>query len=201
MDIKVADFLQSPFRGHGLRFLQTDNASIIEFPITGGIIDLDARIRGRNGANKDLLLRIGNAAGVFGIENAAGVRRFTVTDDGSMLPGRVVDTVQDLASSTTPALDASLGNYYRCNIGTNIAVVVQVPSNKPGGGLSQEITVEFINASGGALGTAPTFATGADAFLMNGAAVNPGAGLSVFYIFRWSSPRSRWVEIARSAAI
>lgn len=96
-----------------------------------------------------------------------------------------------------------VGTGVRIDAGTGVpeGFVVGAPG-ATAGGESQELTIEFINASGGALTTAPTFVTGsADSFLLNGAAVNPGAGLSVFYKFRWSSPRSRWVEILRSAAI
>lgn len=198
-DIKVADFIQSPFRGHGLRITQSDNSSFIEFPISGGVGLLAGKLKGANGGNLDLVLRIGGTSGSFVVENNTGTSVLALTNAGSLNAKRTVDTVQSLASSTTPALDAALGNYFRCSIATNIAVVVQVPTNKPAGGESQELTIEFINSSGGALSTAPTFATGTDGFLVS-TVTNPANGTSIFYKFRWSSPRSRWVEVGTHLA-
>lgn len=81
-DIKVADYLQAPFRGHGLRITQSDNSAFIEFPISGGIGDLYGKLRGGNGGNLSFIVRIGSASGFFVIENAAGIGKFTVDDNG-----------------------------------------------------------------------------------------------------------------------
>lgn len=199
IDFKVADYLQSPFRGHGWRILQTDNSPVWEFPISGGLIKLIGRILGAQGANLDACVRIGGAAGAFRVEDHTGVTLASVDDLGAFNAKRKIDTVLGLASSTTPALDAALGNYFRCSITSNIAVVVQVPSNAPAAGLSQELTIEFINTSGGALTTPPTFIGGAGGFLFS-AVTNPGNGLSVMYRFRWSSPKNSWIEVGTHLA-
>ena len=200
IDFKVAAVLNSPARtANEWRIRQDDNSAFIGFPEAGGVGTLYGKLKGGNGANLDYVMRIGGASGVLAIENNSGSSVLNVTNAGALNAKRTVDTVQALASSTTPALDAALGNYFRCSINSNIAVVVQVPTNKPAAGESQELTIEFINASGGALGTAPTFATGADGFLFS-TVTNPASGTSVFYKFRWSSPRSRWVEVGTHLA-
>lgn len=97
MDIRVAEFV-APYAGsraardHGLRIYQNDNSVIIEFPITGGIIELAGVIRGNNGANKDIILRNGDAAGVLRFNNAANnATRLQVNDSGDTLIGGALD--------------------------------------------------------------------------------------------------------------
>lgn len=105
-----------------------------------------------------------------------------------------------LTSGTTPALDAGKGNSFTLNILANIAVVVAVPVNPPPAGFSQTITVALRNSSGGALGTAPTFNTGAGGFKLNAAVVNPANGTQVEYTFRWDSVQRLWYEIGSHLA-
>lgn len=106
---------------------------------------------------------------------------------------RIIDGESALTSGTTPALDASLGNYFTLNITSNIAVVVAVPTNFPSGTVSQEMVVAIRNGSGGVLTTPPTFNTGAQGFKFPaGVIVNPGNGLQVLYTFRWDAAQGFW---------
>ena len=102
-------------------------------------------------------------------------------------------------SGTTPALDASKGNYFTLNITSNIAVTIAVPTNAPPAGQSQEITVAIRNGSGGALSTAPTFNTGAGGFKFS-AVTNPANGTQVLYKFRWDGVQSFWYEVGTHQA-
>lgn len=115
---------------------------------------------------------------------------------GGVRDGRVA-----LTWSTTPAVDASLGNYFELTATSNIAAVVQAPSKSVTNLIqSQELTFEIFNNSGGALGTAPTFIAGNNGFRMTAAAVNPANGTGVIYKFRWSAIWTRYVECSRTIA-
>jgi hypothetical protein len=102
-------------------------------------------------------------------------------------------------SATTPAIDVSAGNYFTCNITSNVAVTVAVPSNNPPAGSSEEIKIVFRNTSGGALTTAPTFNGGAGGFKFS-AVTNPANGTQVVYTFRWDPVQSFWYEVGTHAA-
>lgn len=81
-NIKVAPWGNGS-RGHGLQILQNDNSTSIEFPSSGGIIEVSATIRGANGANKDLIFRNGAAAGQWFFkksDNSAAI--MTLSDIG-----------------------------------------------------------------------------------------------------------------------
>lgn len=112
---------------------------------------------------------------------------------------RFLDSAVALTSGTTPALDASAGSYFTLAVLTNIAAVIAVPTNAPGAGMSQEITIAMRNGSGGALGTAPTFNTGAGGFKFS-AVTNPGNGTQVEYKFRWDPVQSFWYEVGTHLA-
>lgn len=115
---------------------------------------------------------------------------------GGVRDGRVA-----LTWSTTPAVDASLGNYFELTATSNIAAVIQAPSKSVTNLIqSQELTFEIFNNSGGALGTAPTFIAGNNGFRMTAAAVNPANGTGVIYKFRWSAIWTRYVECSRTIA-
>lgn len=112
---------------------------------------------------------------------------------------------QDQAFVVNPAiavqpLNFLNGNVQEFNIASNIAVVISAPTNNPASKAAGRLVVTFFNNSGGALTTAPTFATGAGAFLLSAAAVNPTNGLGVTYVFAWSATANRWREIARTVA-
>lgn len=81
MDIRVVDWLNGS-RGHGLRIMQFDNSPVMEFPFSGGIIELPGVLRGGNGADDDLVLRNGGASGELVFLNDAGSPVFTVTNAG-----------------------------------------------------------------------------------------------------------------------
>lgn len=103
----------------------------------------------------------------------------------------------------TQPINVADGNAFEYNITSNIAVVIQAPSSAPASSQSQTITVTFFNNSGGALGTAPTFATGSGAFLTSAAVVNPANGTGVTYEFRWSPTAAggaRFRETGRTVA-
>jgi hypothetical protein len=116
--------------------------------------------------------------------------------------------IQDKVFVVNPAIatqpiNVQDGNNFEYNITSNIAVVVQTPTNNPPANQTQELTVTFFNQSGGALGTAPTFTAGAGAFLLSAAVVNPANTTAVTYVFRWSPTAvggARWREIARTVA-
>lgn len=122
--------------------------------------------------------------------------------------GMKVTTIQDVTPTlvvavASQALNVWQGNYQEFNITSDIAVVIQAPTNTPASGSSGALTVTFYNNSGGALSTAPTFATGAGAFLLSAAAVNPANTTGVTYLLRWSpnaAGGARYREISRTVA-
>src|SRR2546422_3026354 len=115
------------------------------------------------------------------------------------LPGIIRDTPVALTSGATPAIDASTGTYFTLAILTNIAVTIGVPTNPPTAGQSQDIVIAIRNSSGGALGTAPTFNTGANGFKF-AAVTNPANGTQVEYRFRWDPVQSFWLEVGTHLA-
>lgn len=100
---------------------------------------------------------------------------------------------------TAVTLTASLGDFFELTATTNVAAVI-TPINPPIGSVSQRISVEIFNNTGGALSTAPNFATGSNNFRLTAAAVNPANGQSVVYTFVWSNIWGRWVESSRTIA-
>jgi hypothetical protein len=97
--------------------------------------------------------------------------------------------------SATPTLDASLANDFVVTITDGVAFVVAVPLNPPATGLSQDISITFRNASGGAHGAGTwnaVFKTQATVF----AAIANGFSRTIF--FRWNG--TNWVELVRTAA-
>lgn len=95
-------------------------------------------------------------------------------------------------SGTTPGIDVSTGNYFTCNITSNVAVVLSVPTNNPPTGSSQTITVAFRNTSGGALTTAPTFNTGAGGFVFGASTCNPTNGTQCQWTWAWDGTQTKW---------
>lgn len=126
-------------------------------------------------------------------------------DEGGVLAAAQNAAWEDQAFVVNPAVAAQAlnflnGNVQEFNIATNIAVVVAAPSNNPASKVAARLVVTFFNGSGGALTTAPTFATGAGAFLLSAAAVNPAAGQGVTYTFAWSATQNKWRETGRTVS-
>lgn len=121
-----------------------------------------------------------------------------VEGNGNLAPA-IVDKSLALAAGASVALDASQANYFTINITSNIAVVVAVPTNPPTKGGGQRIEVQFRNSSGGALSTAPTFATASGGFVFS-AVTNPANGTKVVYSFRWDPSVFFWVEVGTHLA-
>jgi hypothetical protein len=103
-------------------------------------------------------------------------------------------TALTCGSATTPALNAGTGNSFTCNITSNVAVTVAVPTNPPAAGHTQQITVALRNTSGGALTTAPTFNAGANGFKFTGSC-NPGNGTQCVWEFQWDPVQSFWYMV------
>lgn len=94
------------------------------------------------------------------------------------------------------AIDASLGNLFTVTITDNVAFVTAAPTNPPSvAGDSQEISITYRNASGGAHG-AGTW----NAVFKTQATVFPAIanGFSRTIRFKWDG--TNWVEMWRSAA-
>jgi len=211
-NIKVADFLQSPFRGHGLQILQANNSVVFEFPISGGILLMPGKLQGQNGANLDLVVLIGGASGSFVVQKhdgsanlltlAESTGNLSVTGSvtgtlGLVSNTRVVDTVVGLTWGTNIAVNAAAGNQHRVSASSNIAATFTTPTNAPTGSFSQRLWIEVYNSSGGALGTPPAFDSG---YVLNGAVGNPANNTEIVYQFCWNSGRAKWIEVGTHSA-
>lgn len=114
---------------------------------------------------------------------------------GLFLNRAQVGILSTITYSATPTLDAALANDFVCTITDNVAFVVAAPLNTPPTGFTQEISITFRNASGGAHGAGTwnaVFLTQATAF----AAIADGFSRTIF--FRWNG--TNWVELVRTAA-
>lgn len=166
----------------------------------------------------------------FGIQPAAtftnvtiapGVGGLTWTDNGPYLSPRIncsigsdnqlisqfTKSVQDrrvaLVWGAAIAWNTADGNYFTIAATSNIAGTISGP-NLTGlnayAGITQEVTFEILNSTGGALTTPIAFAAGAFAFLSSGG-VSPANGLTIEVKFRWNQPRQRFIEVSRGAAV
>lgn len=100
-DIRVAPWGNGS-RGHGLRVQQNDGSASIEFPSSGGIIEVGSVIRGANGANKDLIFRNGSAAGQWLFnksDNSAAILKLSNTGAAQFgaTPSFVISPDADIA--------------------------------------------------------------------------------------------------------
>lgn len=96
------------------------------------------------------------------------------------------------SASITP--DASLGPWQAITVTDGNALTINAPANPPTSGQTTELTIEFANRSGGAMG-AITW-NGALA-LTGGAFAGPANNNNKFVRFEWNG--SFWVETSRSA--
>lgn len=89
----------------GLEVRQNDSAPVIRFPATGGEIDVYAVLRGGNGGDDDLAVRIGSATGNFKVLNAANtIVAFNVSDAG------VVNAASSVWGASGTAQATKIGN-------------------------------------------------------------------------------------------
>lgn len=168
----------------------------------GAVIALPARVFNNGGDASPVWMGASSSHGMALL--TGGLKRWTVDTAGRLVPdptngGARQEVSVALVSGTTPALDASKGNYFTLNITSNIAVVIAVPANPPAAGLSQRIRIAMRNGSGGALTTPPTFNTGANGFKFS-AVTNPANGTQVVYDFEWDPVQSFWYEVGTHQA-
>lgn len=139
-----------------------------------------------------------DASGNMNYTSAAGSATQHIFSNPVILSGgRMQDGAFALTcgAGTTPAIDASQGNSFTCNITSNVAVVLAVPSNTPAtSARSQLIRIAFRNSSGGVLGTAPTFNTGANGFKFTGTC-NPANGTQCVWLFSFDQLQGFWYQV------
>lgn len=100
MDIKVSDYVSAPLRGHGLRITQTDNSPVMEFPISGGLIEVSGKLRGGSSAASNIVLRVGSTSGNVIVEDFAGTTQLLVMANNGLL--QLVNRIR--------SIDGTLGN-------------------------------------------------------------------------------------------
>jgi len=103
-DIRVSAW-GNGVRGHGLQVQQSDGSSVMEFPTSGGIVEVGGVLRGANGANKDVVLRNGNAAGFLKWVSAANAQLASLDDTGILRTNAVVAFAQTVAIPAGGTLD------------------------------------------------------------------------------------------------
>jgi hypothetical protein len=111
--------------------------------------------------------------------------------------GRLEDAAIRLNCGATQVIviDASQGNYFICQVTSNVAVTIQPPIDSPSiSSRSQLITIAIRNASGGALRQAPTFSRSAGGYKFS-PVTNPANNTQVLYTFRWDPIESFWYEV------
>jgi len=93
------------------------------------------------------------------------------------------------------APDASKGNEHVVTITDGVAFAINAPTNPPAAGLSQRLSITFVNASGGAAG-AGTF----DAIykMASNTLVAIATGKNRTYEFQWNG--TSWIEVFQTAA-
>ena len=97
-------------------------------------------------------------------------------------------------SATTPGVNSARGNYFACEITSNVAVVVQPPRSAPASGRSEFVTIALRNSSGGPLMTAPTFSGAAGGFKLAGSC-NPPNGTQCVWAFAYDPLQGFWYQI------
>lgn len=117
------------------------------------------------------------------------------TRDETMFPvaiqtGRATPTY---GASITP--NANSGNWQTITVTNTAAFTVNVPTNPPDSSHTQELTVEIVNSSGGAMGA---ITWNAVFVLVGGAFTNPANTKKRWIRFAWNG--SNWVEISRAGA-
>lgn len=112
---------------------------------------------------------------------------------GDLQPLR--SSLTTLTYGTTVTTDASKGSWQKVTATNTTAFTIANPSNFPGTAQSQELTIEVVNSSGGAMGT---ITWGTNYTLVGGAFTNPATGKARWIKFAWNG--SKWIEIARAGA-
>ena len=228
-NVKVSDFSAAPFRGHGLQITQQDNSVVLEFPIAGGVILLPGTLQGTNGANLNLLVQTGGAAGSFIVQAHTGAQllaldeateTLAVTGPITATSLSVTDTVESGTSVTagssvaagTRLLDTVVGLVWEAAITVNAAAGNQqrvVATDVATEAVFQDPTNPpigtysqdlYIELYNGAGGPLDVPPTFGAAYVLNGAVGNPGADTEILYHFRWNSGRAQWIEVGSHSA-
>ena len=93
--------------------------------------------------------------------------------------------------STSITLDAATGDYQFLTVTDGVAFTLNAPTN---GDVGQELTIDIVNASGGAMGTITWNAV----FKLAGAFTNPATGTRRIISFYFNG--ANWIETNRTAA-
>jgi hypothetical protein len=111
--------------------------------------------------------------------------------------GRLQDVAVVLAcgSHENVPIDASQGNYFICDITSDVSVTIQPPTNHPSTPTrSQLITIAIRNSSGRQLTKAPRFSIASLGFKVS-PVTNPANQTQVLYTFRWDPTQAFWYEV------
>lgn len=163
-------------QGSGLGSAAKMNGNKLEFLNAGAGIQFDG--------NNNLITCLGGSGQIGILNGASGIQLI-----GNIIYNRVV-----LTSSTTPAVDVSQGTYFFLSITSNIAVVIQNPTNPPQAGFEQRIVFEIKNSSGGALTTQPTFSATAGGYKVTGSLPAITNGQRYRIVFEYSQDAGLWIQ-------
>lgn len=111
------------------------------------------------------------------------------------LQKRVAKGIATPAYSASITPDASAADWQAITVTNNTAFTINAPTNPPSGIMSQELTIEIFNNSGGAMGVI-TF--NAAFILVGGAFTNPANTKHRNIRFQWNG--ANWIEIVRASA-
>ena len=129
------------------------------------------------------------------IKDTAGTQQFGVTTNGQIKASLGIQ--KGLAAPTygaTVAINARSGDWQTITATDTSAFTISAPTNPPDSSHSQELVIEIVNSSGGAMGTV----TWNSAFVFTGGSfTNPASTKKRHVRFQWNG--SKWVETARAA--
>jgi hypothetical protein len=103
------------------------------------------------------------------------------------------NVAQAYSASITP--DASAGNWQTITVTNGTAFTINAPTNPPDASHTQELTVEILNSSGGAMGA---ITWNAAFVLVGGVFTNPANTKKRHIRFEWNG--ASWVETGRATA-
>jgi hypothetical protein len=114
---------------------------------------------------------------------------------GSGGAARAIVNAIALVHGATPAMDASLGNYFTLAILTDIGDIIGIPANAPVAGVAQRITIAIRNGTAGALANSYGFNGGAGGFKLFTPVTAVPAGKQVLYDFEWDGLQGFWYQV------
>jgi hypothetical protein len=175
----------------------SDNNSIFLFSKVASAITL--RPNGPASASN----QFSGQGGVWQSSDGSGVARNSLDDGAGNIIARaqVQSGARLMSARATPAYsasitpDASNSNWQTITVTNVTAFTINAPTNPPGAGQTETLTVEIFNNSGGAMG-AITF--NAVFILVGGAFTNPATGKHRSITFGWNG--TNWVELTRAGA-